>query len=80
MKLHVADVLVTLVEESSDDLLRMSYHNTQCWTRSVLYKAVEQVMLDLLHNDVIGETLQSHIAKFFDTDAAANLLSKKLFT
>lgn len=35
-------------------------------------------MLDLLRKYVIGESLDAHIAKFFDDDAAAKEFSKRL--
>lgn len=35
-------------------------------------------MLDQLRKDVIGETLDTQVARFFDTDAAADRCSKKL--
>lgn len=39
--------------------------------QSVAFNVVEQVMLDLLRKDVIGEALEAHIVKFFNTVAAA---------
>lgn len=35
-------------------------------------------MLDLIREDVIGETWESYLAKLFDTSAAAEGLSKRL--
>lgn len=37
-------------------------------------------MLDLLHREVFGETLDAHIAKYFGIDAAALGLSKSSWT
>lgn len=57
-----------------DDILRSSYHNAQNGICAVFYKVVEQIMLDLLRKDGIGETVNAHIAKVLDTNAAANRL------
>lgn len=60
--------------------MRTCYRNSQSGIRSVVYDVDEQLMLDLLRKDVIGEKLDRHIAKFFDTEAATDGLSKKLMT
>lgn len=39
-----------------------------------------QIMLELFREDVIGETLNTHISRCFDTCAATDRLSKKLLT
>lgn len=38
------------------------------------------MMLELLYEDVICDTLDAFIAKFFDTDEASDRLSKQLLT
>lgn len=63
-----------MVEESLEDILRTSFHNAQSGFRSVVYKVVEQVMLGLLHQDIIRETLDAFITKSFDTNATADWL------
>lgn len=45
-----------------------------------MYIDVEQIMLYLIRMDVIGDTLDAHEAKLFDTDAAADKLSQRLLT
>lgn len=45
-----------------------------------MYNVREQVMLYLLRKDVMGETLEAHISKSFDTYAAADRLLKKDLT
>lgn len=45
---------------------------------SVVYKFVEQVMVDLFPKDFIGEN-GPHVAKSLDTEAASNGHSKDLF-
>lgn len=49
-------------------------------TRSVVYSVMEQDVLDLFQNDVIGKPVDPHIAKIFDTNAATDRLSKTLLT
>lgn len=67
----VTTELATVLEESLENILRESFHNWQSGIRSVVYNVLEQVILDLLRKDVIGETLEAHIGKVFDTDEAA---------
>lgn len=76
----VVKELRMLVEESLYDILRPMYHNTQNGFRSVLYSLSEHVMLDLLRKDSIGENVNALIAKFSDTDADTDRLSKKFLT
>lgn len=68
----------TLVDESFDDMLCFSYHSAQSGFRSVVYIVLEQVLLDLLHKDVISDTMDALMTKCFDTCAAAKKLSKSL--
>lgn len=42
-----------------------------------MYNIVDHVLLGVLREGAIGETLYAQIARFFDTDAAVNGLSKK---
>lgn len=58
-----------MVKESLDNILKTLGHNEQSRIRSILYIVVEQVILELLHNDIIGETLDTQMAPSFDTDA-----------
>lgn len=76
----VTEELVTLVKKSLDDIFRMSFHNAQLGTRSVEYKVLEQLMLDLFCNRGICDTLNAHIEKLFNTKVATNSLSKNLLT
>lgn len=71
---------VTLVEEFLDDILRKSYRNAQSGILSAVHYVEEQDVLDQLRKEVVGETLDVHIAKFLDMDAAADRVSKKLLT
>lgn len=47
---------------------------------SVVYNVVEQLMLDFLRNDVIGEVLHAHMAKFVDIDEAVGGSRERLLT
>lgn len=76
----VANELSTMIEELLDDILRKSLQNGQMDIRAVVYNTVDQVMLDVLHTDVNGDTLDAHIANFFDTDAAIDRLSQRWLT
>lgn len=43
-----------------------------------MYKVVQQVRSNVFRKDVIGEILNDHVAKVFDTNAATARLSKEL--
>lgn len=60
-----------IVVELLDDILSIFSHSVQSGLRSFAYNAVEQVMLDLLHKDVNGKSLDAQAAKYFDTNSAA---------
>lgn len=76
----VGNKLLALIEESMDDVLQKLLQNAQWGIRLVVCNVVEQVMLDLLHEEVIGNMLDSLIAKCFDNNATADRLSQKLLT
>lgn len=80
MKYLVTEKLMALVQESLDDILRPSYNNARSEIRLVVNNVLEQVRLDLLRKAVLCEMLDAYIAKFIDTDAAADRLWKKLLT
>lgn len=69
-----------MVKEALDGVLHKTFHNTQSGVRSVIYNIVEQVLLDLLHEDDTKETLDAHITNLFSTCEARAGLSKKLLT
>lgn len=62
----------TMVEVSLDDNLRTLFQNAQNVIRSAVYSVVEQGIRDVLYKDVIWETMERNLAKFFDTDAAVD--------
>lgn len=67
-----------MVKESLGDMLREPFHNTKSEIRSVVYNVFEQVLLGLPRKYVIGEKLNTHIAKFVDIHADVEGLSKTL--
>lgn len=62
--------MATKCKEVLDDLLHKTLHSSQNGVRYVVYNVAEQVMLDVLHKDVMGETLDAYIAKFLDAHEA----------
>lgn len=64
LKEIITNELSTMVEETLQNTLRAFFLNVQSGIRSVVYNVVEQLVLDLLHQEVIAETLETHIAKF----------------
>lgn len=65
----------TMVYESLDGILGTSFHKRQSSIRSVVYQVVQQVMLDLLRMDVIGEMIEAQIAKLYNMDVVTDGLS-----
>lgn len=80
MKQLVADEMATIFEGALDEILRKTPHNVQSGVQSVLYNFVEQVNIDLLLKDLIGDTLDAHIMNKFNAYVAAEGLSKSLLT
>lgn len=72
----IAIELKTMVRELLSDRRQTSLYSTQSGLRSVVYNAVEHVMLHLLWKEVIDETLTAHIASFFNSYVADDKLSK----
>lgn len=72
----VANRLSIMIKKFLEERLSASFKNAQSSIESVVYKVVEQVVLDLLRKEIMGETMDSHIAKLFDTDAACDRLWK----
>lgn len=73
----------TVVEESLDEILKnrkTSFPIVQSAIQSVVYNFIEQVMLDLLLKDVIGDRLDPYKATFFDTETSGEGFSKRLLT
>lgn len=50
------------------------------WVHSVIYSAIEQVLLNLLRRDVIGETLDMHLCTCFNSWEAADRAGGKLLS
>lgn len=62
---------VLVAEEVLDEVRRRMLHKGPNGVLAVLYNVIKQIMLDLFQKDVIEKTLDGHIAKYFDTSAAA---------
>lgn len=78
MKHLITEELITLVKELLYDFLHTLYYNSQTGIRCVVYNVVAQILWDILQEEGICETLDAHKAKFFETYAVANRLSKNL--
>lgn len=63
LKQLIADAFWKLVEETQDELLHTFSNNAQIGPFLVVHDVVEQVLLDLLRQKVIGETFDGLIAK-----------------
>lgn len=55
-----------MIGESLDDVLCMLLCIAQSGVPSVLYTLLEQLMLDLLRPEVIGDTISVEIANYLD--------------
>lgn len=69
-----------MVEQTLKHIMNKLFHNSQNGIRSVAYSVTEQVMLELLHENKIGEKIDVHIKKLFDNNAAAQGFSKKFLS
>lgn len=77
VKEMVMNKLSVMVEDLLDDILRAPFHNAQALIQSGIYNVFEQMRVDLLPKEVVEETLNAHIAKLVDNDAAANEFLKR---
>lgn len=80
MKELVSNETAKMVERASDEVLRDTLRKAQNGFGAFVYNVVELVMMDLLRRDVIGDTLDAHVARFFEKDEAAEGLWKRMFT
>lgn len=69
-----------LVAESFDDILPLPQENIRSGVRSVIYKVLEQVLLELLRRDMIDETHNRHIFSNFKGCNAADKVCGKLLS
>lgn len=69
VKLRIANALekiLGMVEETDGQLLHASIHSAQGGTRTVVYDAVEHVILDQIRKAVLVETINIHIDQYFE--------------
>lgn len=77
MKDLVATERATLIKEFLEEVLGSPLPNSQSGIRSISHNVFEHMMLDLLCNDVLEDTLDAHTAKFSDIDAATDRVSRR---
>lgn len=80
LKQLIGNELRKILEESLNDILRMSFHNAQKGIFAVGYIVFEQVTVPLLPKEVIEDTLDAHIANSLDTDVATDKPSRSSLT
>lgn len=68
-----------MVEKALYYILQSLYYKKSNF-RSVVYNLREQVVLEMLRNDVLQETLNAQIEKFSDNDRTVDGPSKSLLT
>lgn len=76
----ITNELTTIVEESLEDMLQALLHNAQSGIPSISYNVSEQVMVDLIRKQFIPDTMNAHVANYFNMDVAADKLSKGWLT
>lgn len=64
----VAEESSAMVAESLDGVMEWAYENAHTRFRSIIYYVVEQVSLDVLHEDMIGKILDSNISTYINSD------------
>lgn len=63
-------VLVIMVEESLENVLRTLLCNGQNHIWGDVYSVVEQVLVDLFRKEIIEETWDTHMVRYLDSYAA----------
>lgn len=76
----VTDEPAKMVEKTLDGIWRKFYGNAPSNIQFAVSIVAEQVGWDLLRSDIIRKRLDGHVAKLYDTEAAANGLWKKLLS
>lgn len=76
----VTKKMLTMNRKSLDNKLPKSLHNAQSGIPSVVCNVINQLMMDLLHKGIIGDTSEAHIVKFLSTDGAAIMQTMRLLT
>lgn len=64
-RISAKNELLIMIKESKDDILRKSLYKVQTGIRSVMYQAVQHVMVALLRKEFTRDTLEAHIARLF---------------
>lgn len=80
-KSHVANVLATIpdmVAEAVEQLFWASTPSAQGGIRTVMYDAVEDVILDQIRMDVLGQTITKHTDQYFEAGKDNEALGKML--
>lgn len=70
----------TVVAEYLDDIRPSTYEDTYTGVHSLLFSFVEQVLLDLPHQDMSGQTLSTHMAPYFDSNDSADEVCRKILS
>lgn len=73
----VAKEISTLVVDDLEDVLQCAYERPQMAAHSVVYIIFEQIPFDLMHQEVMEEIFDKHIANYFDTTNAADKICEK---
>lgn len=69
-KIFTREASTLFVYESFLYILQCAYNSAQLGGRSLIYNAVEQVLLDLFRRGVIGKTLDRNISSYFKSSKA----------
>lgn len=80
VKCQVASALATIPDkrkEAVQQLFRSATPSAQRGIRTVVYDAVENVMLDLVGTAVLGETINNHVDQIFETGKVVAAIGKK---
>lgn len=76
----LAKGITRLVADSLDELLHCTYEKVHTGNRSVFYSIVKQIHFDLLHEKLMDQSLNKHIAEYFDTSETAEKAGEKLLS
>lgn len=81
VKFQVAIALATIldmVEKGVEQIFRAATHSAQVRFHTVMYGAVEQVILDQNRTAVLGKNIKKHVDQYFEAGKAVEPLGKRL--
>lgn len=68
----------TRIDEALDHAFHTYIQRTEGRVRTLVYDVIEKVLLYLIRQEVLGETIDIHISKYFEVGKTAEIFTNKL--